>query len=172
MSLSFFSPPPLPNDEAKRQHAVDRSGILRAPPDPALQAIVARAADLFGSAIAAVSIVDRQRQWFAARIGLDAPETSRAVSFCAHAILDPQRVMVIEDATLDDRFAGNPLVTGAPAIRFYAGASILDPRGRPLGALCAIDPEPRSGTLPLDELAALAGEVAAIIAEIGTTSEA
>jgi GAF domain-containing protein len=166
MTLSFFSPAPRPLDERERQRAVDASGILRAPPDPVLHAIVAESAQLFRVPMAALSIVDRDRQWFAARVGLDAPETSRAVSFCAHAILSPGDLLVVEDASRDDRFAGNPLVQFDPGIRFYAGAPILAPNGQPLGALCVIDSLPRSGDLPLVALSALADRAARAIADM------
>lgn len=153
MTLSFFSPAPLPANERDRQDAVDASGVLRADPDPALHSIVAETAQLFATPIAAVSIIDRERQWFAARIGLEQPETSRAVSFCAHAILAPDRPLVVGDAAADDRFAGNPLVIGGPNVRFYAGAPILGRDGLPLGALCVIDDVPREP--PADALQAL-----------------
>jgi len=165
MTLSFFSPAPRPADERERQQAVDASGILRAPPDPALHAIVSQGAQLFGVPMAALSIIDRDRQWFAARVGLDAPETSRAVSFCAHTILNPRDMLVVPDATQDDRFAGNPLVQADPGIRFYAGVPILGPNGQPLGALCVIDRRPHLGDLPLVELSALAERAARAISE-------
>jgi GAF domain-containing protein len=172
MTLSFFSPAPRPPDERERQRAVDASGILRAPPDPTLHAIVADSARLFGVPMAALSIVDRDRQWFAARFGLDAPETSRAVSFCAHAILSPKELLVVPDATKDDRFAGNPLVQFDPGVRFYAGVPILGPTGQPLGALCVIDNQPHGGELPLVELSALADRAALAIAEIARQTRA
>ncbi len=170
--MSFFSPAPRPLDERERQRAVDALGVLRAPPDPALHAIVAEGAHLFRTPMAALSIVDRDRQWFAARVGLDAPETSRAVSFCAHAILSPRDLLVVEDATQDDRFAGNPLVQFEPGIRFYAGAPITAPNGQPLGTLCVIDTRPRSGDLPLVRLSALADRAARAIADMARHAEA
>jgi len=94
--------------------------------------------------MAAVTIIDRDRQWFAARIGISLPETSRAISFCAHAILNPDELLVIEDAEMDDRFAGNPLVLGDPHIAFYASIPILNDEGYALGALCILDRKPRS----------------------------
>lgn len=172
MTLSFFSPAPRPVDERERQRAIDSSGILRAPPDPALHAIVAASARLFDAPMAALSIVDRDRQWFAARFGLDAPETSRAVSFCAHAILTPADPLIVLDATRDDRFAGNPLVQFDPHIRFYAGVPIIGSRGQPLGALCVIDRRPRTSALPLDELVALASRAERALAEISRQSPA
>lgn len=168
---SFFSPAPRPVDEEERQRAVDASGILGAPQDPELQDIVAAGARLFKAPIAALSIVDHDRQWFAARVGLDGSETSRAVSFCAHAILSPDAMLVVPDATRDVRFSGNPLVQSDPSIRFYAGAPIIGPNGQPLGALCVIDRKPHGEELPLHELAALADRAAAKIAAIHAKSE-
>jgi hypothetical protein len=163
---SFFSPAPRPLDEEERQRAVDASGILNTSQDPELQDIVAAGARLFKAPIAALSIVDHNRQWFAARVGLDAPETSRAVSFCAHAILSPDDMLVVPDATQDVRFSGNPLVQSDPSIRFYAGVPIIGPNGQPLGALCVIDRKPRIEELPLKELSALADRAATKIAAI------
>jgi GAF domain-containing protein len=144
VSLSFYSPAPRPADERSRQNAVDASGVIWAPPDAALHSVVATAAMRFGTAMAAVSIIDRDRQWFAARVGIGLPETSRAISFCAHAILNPGEPLVIEDAEKDERFAGNPLVIGDPHIAFYAGMPIVDDEGYALGALCILDRAPRS----------------------------
>jgi len=143
MSLSFYSPAQRPPNERQRQNAVDASGVITAPPDAALHAVVAAAVRRFGTPAAAVTIIDRDRQWFAARIGIDLPETSRAVSFCAHAILNPREPMIVENAEVDDRFAGNPMVMGDPYVRFYAGMPILDRNGHALGALCVIDSVPR-----------------------------
>lgn len=162
----FFSPASRPADEDERQRAVDLSGILYTSQDPELQEIVAAGARLFKAPIAALSVVDHNRQWFAARIGLDAPETSRAVSFCAHAILSPNDLLVVPDATQDARFSGNPLVQSDPGIRFYAGVPIIGPNGQPLGALCVIDRKPRVEELPLQELSALADRAAIKIAQI------
>jgi len=144
MGLSFYSPALRPSNERQRQNAVDASGVITAPPDATLHAVVTAAARRFGTPMAAVSIIDRDRQWFAARIGVDLPETSRAVSFCAHAILNPREPMIIENAEEDERFAGNPMVMGDPRVRFYAGIPILDGDGHALGALCVIDSVPRS----------------------------
>jgi GAF domain-containing protein len=172
MSLSFFSPAPRPADERERQRAVDASGVLRAPPDPALHQIVAKAALLFDAPMAALSIIDRDRMWFAARVGIDAPETSRAISLCAHAILKPEEPLVIADAAADERFAGNPFVQNEPGVRFYVGMPvyvgmpILGTDCHPLGALCVLDIRPREGALPLAQLARLAERAGQAIADI------
>lgn len=142
-SPDFFSVAPRPCDEAARQAALDGLAILDTAVDPAFDAIVQRAAARFGTAIAAISLVDRDRQWFKAIVGLDATETPRAYSFCAHAPHERDGVLVVPDAGRDRRFQGNPLVTGAPHIRFYAGAVLVSAEGQPLGALCVIDPDPR-----------------------------
>jgi len=104
-----------------------------------LQSIVERAATLLGTPIAAISVIDRDRQWFPVSIGLDVDATSRDVSFCAQTILNPSETFVVPDARSDERFAGNSLVTDQPNIRFYAGVPIVTGEGMPLGAICVID---------------------------------
>jgi GAF domain-containing protein len=122
---------------------------------------------LFDAPMAALSIIDRDRMWFAARIGIDSPETSRAASFCAHAILNPTEPLVIADTTRDERFEGNPFVQAEPGVRFYVGKSVLGPNGLPLGTLCALDTRPREGGLPLAQLDGLAERAAQAIVEMG-----
>lgn len=134
---------PLPLDEEARLTALGDYGVLDTLPDPRTDVFVRLAADLCDMPMSLVSLVDKDRQWFKAVVGLNAIETPRDLAFCAHAILTPSEVMVVEDATLDPRFLDNALVTGEPHIRFYAGASILSPDGFPLGTLCVIDNKPR-----------------------------
>jgi GAF domain-containing protein len=161
--IDFHTPPDLPTNEAQRQQAVERSGVLQRRKDPALQRVVDEAADYFQTPIAAITIVDRDRQWFAVSTGLDAQETPRAVSFCAHAIHRPTEPLVVRDARRDPRFAGNPMVIFAPHIRFYAGVPLIDRQGYALGALCVIDSKPRTEPPNLFELSLLAREAERLI---------
>ncbi|KMQ76721.1 GAF domain-containing protein [Marinobacter subterrani] len=138
-----MKPPELPPDEAHRLSALDELALLDTPPEERFDRLTRVAARTFGVPIALVSLVDRNRQWFKSRHGLDAPETARDISFCGHAILRDEP-LVIENALNDERFADNPLVTGNPSIRFYAGAPLRDRRGHRVGTLCIIDNEPRT----------------------------
>jgi GAF domain-containing protein len=164
IQIDFHSPAELPANEEQRQRAVERSGVLGRRKDVGLQRVVDEAAKFFDTQIAAISIVDRDRQWFAASAGLDAEETPRAISFCAHAIHWPGEPLVVPDARRDSRFAGNPLVMFAPHIRFYAGVPLVDREGFPLGALCVIDSRPRRELPNLIELSLLAREAERLIA--------
>ena len=139
--------------------------------DSSLQAITDFAASLCEAPLALVSFVEDERQWFAARTGIDATETPRAQSFCAHAMVG-QDIMVVPDATRDPRFRDNPLVTGEPGIRFYAGAPLKDPAGIPLGALCVIDRHPRDGLTATQRqgLGVLADSVMALLAHRHSSS--
>jgi GAF domain-containing protein len=145
--------PALPDNEAERLAALYALLILDTPPEQRFDKIVAFAASEFDVPIALISLIDRERQWFKANVGLPACETARDISFCGHAILQPE-VMVVPDALLDERFADNPLVTGETGIRFYAGAPLILPSGAALGTLCLIDRRPR--TLDAMELGILA----------------
>jgi len=162
--INFHSPPALPDNEEERQRAVDRSGVLRRGRDASLQGVVDRAAELAHTPIAAITIIDRDRQWLAARVGVEAEETPRAISFCAHAIHRPAEPLVVPDARRDERFAGNPMVMFAPHVRFYAGIPLVDRQGYPLGALCVVDSKPRQEPPNLFELSLLAREAERLIA--------
>lgn len=133
---------PLSQNEAQRLAALERYKILDTPEDRAFDRITNLAAKFFDTPIALVSLVDRDRQWFKSHHGLEARETPREFAFCAHAILS-EDVLVVNDAASDSRFSGNPLVTGKPDIRFYAGAPLRTADGHNLGSLCVIDREPR-----------------------------
>ena len=134
--------PEKPKDEAARLAALERYGMLDTPPEQAFDDLVQIATAICGTQMGAVTLVDRDRQWFKARKGLDATQTPRDVAFCAHAILDPEQVLTVENTADDARFHDNPLVTGAPHIRFYAGAPLLGAEGQALGTLCVFDAAP------------------------------
>ncbi|MEO6897882.1 MAG: GAF domain-containing protein [Caldimonas sp.] len=154
--------------EAARQAAFDSLAIDRLA-DTAVNDIARMAADLCGTPVALVSMVDRDKQWFKARVGLATTETPREWAFCAHAIQDPSQVMVVEDATRDPRFAGNPLVTGDPHIRFYAGAPLVTSSGHALGTICVLDSEPRTlDPERMEALRFLAQQVVTRLEEKGT----
>jgi two-component system, cell cycle sensor histidine kinase and response regulator CckA len=131
--------------EARRLAAVRAYALLDTPPDPALDDLARLAAQICDAPISLISLVDEQRQWFKARIGWDAAETPRDISFCTHA-LDHHDLFIVPDTRADDRFAKNPLVTGDPGIRFYAGATLRTPDDEPLGTLCVMDRVPRELT--------------------------
>lgn len=151
-------------DEAARQAAVDRLDIPSKRWDERLQRITERAAEMAGTPIAAISIIDRARQWLVAKTGPVGDEVPREVSFCSLAIHRPGEAMIVPDATRDARFAGNPLVAAAPFIRFYVGIPLVDRAGYPLGALCVVDHEARDDLPDLYDLAALAREAERIVA--------
>lgn len=144
--------PPLPLDAAEQQRlaVLDAYCLLDTQPDPLCDMITELATRLFDVEIALVSLVAEHRQWFKSRRGLDAPGTPRSQSFCAHAIVQAQ-TMVIPDARQDERFAGNPLVLGEPGIRFYAGAALRTADGVALGTLCLIGKSPRSQFSEVDQ---------------------
>jgi signal transduction histidine kinase len=157
-------PAPLPLDEARRIQALKRSAILDSLPEQAFDDIVALATRLCDAPIGLVSLVDNERQWFKACIGLPVSQTHRDLAFCAYAILEPDTLLVVEDATLDPRFSSNPLVLGEPFIRFYAGAPIITDDGHALGTVCVIDSQPRTlNQGQLDALQALARQTAALL---------
>jgi len=146
-------PAPLPLDEARRLEALRHLDLLDSSPEALFDDIVALAALSCATPIALVSLIDQERQWFKACIGLDVTETPRDQAFCAHAILRPDALLIVPDTHEDPRFQENPLVLGAPHIRFYAGAPIFSPEGQPLGTVCVIDTIPR--TLDAAQQAAL-----------------
>jgi GAF domain-containing protein len=130
-------------EEFARQRALDTYRLVDTLPEAAYDDIVQVASVLCDAPIALISLIDRDRQWFKARTGLDVEQTGRDVAFCDHAIRQPHQLMEVPDATSDPRFANNPLVTGAPDIRFYAGMPLVTPGGAPIGTVCVIDREPR-----------------------------
>lgn len=134
--------PPTPINEPQRLDTLRSLNVLDSAPEERFDRLTRLAKRLFGVPIALVSLVDADRQWFKSCIGLDATETSRDVSFCGHAILEDD-ILVVPDTLSDVRFHDNPLVTDAPNIRFYAGCPLTVVNGSKLGTLCLIDVNPR-----------------------------
>ena len=116
--------------------------LLDTPPEQRFDSITRKVKRYFDVSIALISIIDKDRQWFLSRQGLEAKQTPRDISFCGHAI-NQQEIFHVADTFLDDRFVDNPLVTDEPHIRFYAGAPLRSSDGYPLGTLCIIDQVPR-----------------------------
>ncbi len=135
--------PRIPLDEAQRLAALHATRLLGSAPEETFDRITRTAARLLDVPIALVSLIDKDRQWFKSRTGLDACETSRDVSFCGHAILADEP-MVVPDAAQDARFVDNPLVTGSPHLRFYAGVQLYSVDRKKIGTLCVIDRKPRA----------------------------
>jgi diguanylate cyclase (GGDEF)-like protein len=141
--------PDIPVDEARRLTALHATRLLGSAPEEAFDRITRMAARLLDAPTALVSLVDKDVQWFKSRCGFEATETARDISFCGHAILE-REPMVISDATKDPRFRDNPLVTGEPHVRFYVGVPLYSVDRLPIGTLCVLDTKPRQ--LAADEL--------------------
>ena len=145
--------PEIPADEVDRLEALLLYDVLDTLPEQDYDDLTQLASHLCQTPIALVSLIDSERQWFKSRVGLDAEETPREISFCGHEVAQRQP-LIVPDATQDERFADNPLVTGAPDIRFYAGIPLVTPSNHYIGTLCVIDREPRQ----LDEVQLVALE--------------
>jgi len=152
---------PVAPDEARRLAALGKTGLLDTPAEEVFDRITWLATHATECPMALLTLLSARRQWFKSRIGLETRETPRAQAFCSHTIMQDE-LFVVEDAREDARFADNPLVLGAPHIRFYAGFPLRDADGLALGALCVLDTEPRR--LRERERRAL-GELAAIVAD-------
>lgn len=155
--------PPVPADEVDRLRELRALGILDTGAEERFDRITRMAARLFRVPISLVSLVDADRQWFKSRYGLDATESPRAISFCAHT-LPTGKPLVVEDARRDERFADNPAVADDPNVRFYAGVPIEGPGGHRLGTFCVVDTKPRA--FSEDELEVLQDLAAIVQSEI------
>ncbi len=151
--------PALPPNEAERLRALHQYQILDTLPEQVYEDLTRLAAQICGAPIALVSLIDAERQWFKARLGMESSESERALSFCAHSVATGE-MLVVSDAHRDDRFFDNPSVLGDPFVRFYAGAPLITPRGHALGTLCVIDRRPRNlSDMQLDMLRILGRQV-------------
>ena len=137
----------ISKSEIRRLEALRHYQILDTSPEREFDDIVKIAAHICGVPIAALTFIDGERQWFKAKIGIEPSETTREDAFCAHTI-ETKKLLLVEDATADPRFAQNPYVVGEPHIRFYAGAPLVDGEGHALGSLCIIDHKTRTLTEP------------------------
>lgn len=155
---------PLPQAETARIRSLRDYAILDTLEEQAFNDITMLASFICDAPIALISLVDSERQWFKARVGLQATQTPREHAFCAHAILQPHDVLVVKDARSDPRFLDNPLVTGDPHIRFYAGSPLVTPKGDALGTICVIDTSPRE--LPAGQVEALRALLRQVVAQL------
>jgi adenylate cyclase len=163
---------PLPADESGRLDELRQLRILDSLAESEYDDLVYLASRICGTPIALVSLIDQDRQYFKARVGLEVSETPRDVAFCAHAILKPE-LMVVDDAKADARFANNPLVTSDPNIRFYAGTPLITPAGHAMGTLCVIDRVPRTlDPAQRDALCALGRQAQVLLSLRRATNEA
>ena len=144
MTTPYSVPTTAVFDEAERSRVISAYDVAGARAKGQLDDIVAFAAELCGAPVALLSLVEEEYQRFLARTGFDLEQTPRSMSFCAHA-MHHHEVMEVPDAQADPRFVDNPLVTGEPYVRFYAGAPLVSSEGVPLGALCVLANEPREG---------------------------
>ena len=155
--------PPEPG-EARRLAALRRYRILDTLPERAYDDIVRLASTLCGTPISTVTLIDLDRQWFKASIGMTEQENAREIAFCDHAIRQPDDLFVVRDATEDPRFVDNPMVTAPGGIRFYAGMPLVTAEGDALGTVCVVDRCPRElGPAQLDGLRALGRQVVALL---------
>jgi len=160
---------PIPDNDSDRLAALREMLILDTPPEERYDKIVQFAAHEFDVPVALISLVDENRQWFKARVGVDVCQTDRDVSICGHAILQSD-IFVVPDARIDPRFADNPLVNGPPNVVFYAGAPLAMPNGYVIGTLCLISQRPR--TLDATELAIISSLRDLLVEELTASTEA
>ena len=152
--------PKIPDNEEARLKALYSYSILDTITDPDFDNIVTIASEICGTSISSISLIDKDRQWFKAKKGMDKSETSRNNAFCAHAINDPDHILEVENAAEDPRFHDNPNVVNDPHIAFYAGVPLVDHDGFALGTLCVIDQKPkRLTTTQRETLKALSRQV-------------
>jgi len=155
---------PVPvKDEAARLAALQKYAILDTEPEQAFDDLALLASFVCGTPLAMISLIDENRQWFKAKVGVNVSQTDRDIAFCATAIQQPD-VFVVPDALNDERFRNNPLVVGEPNVRFYAGAPLINEDGLALGTICVVDRVPRE--LGPDQRAALQSLSRLVLAQL------
>lgn len=135
--------PPILENEIDRLNELKSFHVLDTLPEKDYDELTLIAAQICGTPVSLVSLVDENRQWFKSNNGFSLPQTPRDLAFCAHAIAEPNNLLVVQDARKDERFFDNPFVTGEPNIVFYAGIPIVTAEGFALGTLCVLDSKPR-----------------------------
>lgn len=153
MSVSVYSVPGRPDNEVERRLAVSRSGALLGRRSESLDRITEEARRTLGTAAAIVTIIDDDACYVISASGSRTCAHRRSTSFCGHAILTPNRLFIVPDAHLDDRFAGNPFVEQHAGIRFYAAAALVSARDLAIGTLCVLDDKPRAGVSDAEAVA-------------------
>lgn len=152
--------PKEPQNEAERLYELNSFSILDTLSETDYDNLTAIASEICDTPISVISLIDSKRQWFKSHHGLDATETPREYAFCAHAINEPNKILLVPDARIDNRFHDNPLVTGDPLVIFYAGVPLISDEGFPLGTLCVIDHKPKKlSEKQLNSLSALSNQV-------------
>lgn len=156
--------PHIPANEQERLSALYEIGILDTMPEEDFDHITMIASELCQAPMSLVSIIDKERQWFKSAVGVNVTETPRELSFCAHAILNPDELFVVPDSRKDERFHDNPYVTGEPHVAFYAGVPLVTESGHALGTLCVLDKKPKElSDHQKRSLRALANQAAALL---------
>jgi signal transduction histidine kinase len=156
--------PEKPHNESERLKALKSYDVLDTLSEREYDQLTLIASQICGCKMSLISLIDEERQWFKARVGLGVSETARELAFCAHAIHEPTKTLVVPDARLDNRFHDNPLVTGDPHLAFYAGVPLVNEDGLALGTLCVLDSEPKVlSESQLNALNALAEQVMALL---------
>lgn len=154
---------PFPENEQERLKELEEYQILDTAPEQEFDDLTALASFICETPIALITLLEKDRQWFKSKVGMDADENARELAFCSHAIMQEQ-VMIVADTLNDERFANHPLVIGEPNIRFYAGAPLTTPKGYNLGTLCIVDKKPKQLTTQQHSaLKALARQVISLL---------